>query len=145
MEFDDFEEFALTKEPIAPLRAELPSEQGPTTDDKVQKKGMSDENVGKCIDVVKTVVDMGTIQMQTDAMIKQQEENRKTIMAQAEAYVKAKAADCEIIKAETDDKVRQLEQIRLLLREFGDRNNVTFTGDQLANIVDVSLKNINNK
>ncbi|GHV30389.1 hypothetical protein FACS1894167_11160 [Synergistales bacterium] len=78
-------------------------------------------NMDKIIDIAKDIVDIEKMKVQSSAMLAKMAEDRKMLLAEAEAYVAKKNAD-------THNVVQRMRVIQDLLRDFYVHNQASASG-----------------
>jgi hypothetical protein len=79
------------------------------------------DNFGAIIDLAKNIVDIQKMQIQSEAVLAKMAEDRKMLLATAEAYVMKKDAD-------TKNVIDRMKMIQNLLRDFYVYNQNRETG-----------------
>jgi hypothetical protein len=94
------------------------------------------DNFPRIMDVVKDIVDIERMKVQSKAVLEKMAEDRKIILAEAEAYVSKKNADTKHI-------VDRMRVIQDLLRDFyiyNQKNSSGLSGDDFARIITAVIK-----
>lgn len=93
------------------------------------------DNFNHIIDLVANIVEIGRMKVQSDAVIKQMEETRKQLLAEAKAYAIKKSAD-------TDEAVRKMQVLRDMMRDFYQyNNNARLSGEDFSRIISEVINN----
>jgi len=79
------------------------------------------DNMGSIINIAKDIVDIQKMKVQSDAILAKMAEDRKMLLAEAEAYVNRKNAD-------TTNIVERMRVIQEMLRDFYSSNQKGATG-----------------
>lgn len=130
MNFSEFDEFAIVESPNKsnhPVETEKPqTPQGSTTKDKLVDATVKD--FGRIIDTVQELVRIKAMKVQSEAVLKKLEEDRKTLLAEAEAYAQKKNAD-------TKSVVDRMNVVRMMMKDFYDANNGSVTSEDFRIII----------
>lgn len=79
------------------------------------------DNMGSIIDIARNIVEIQKMRVQSEAILTKMEEDRKMLIASAEAYAMKKNAD-------TKNIVDRMKIIQELLRDFYSYNQKSTTG-----------------
>lgn len=87
------------------------------------------DNFGQILELAFNVVEIEKMKVQSDAVIKQMEESRKNLLAEAEAYARKKNAD-------TDGVIKKMQVVREMMRDFYQyNNNANLSGEDFSRII----------
>lgn len=87
------------------------------------------DNLSQILNIASDIVEIEKIKVKSEAVIKAMTENRKNLLAEAEAYVKK-------INAETDRSIQKMQIIRDLMRDFYQyNNNANLSGEDFSRII----------
>ncbi len=87
------------------------------------------DNFGQILNIASSIVEIEKKKVQSEAVIEQMAENRKNLLAEAEAYSVKKYAD-------TDSVVRKMQMVRDLMRDFYKyNNNANLSGEDFSRII----------
>ncbi|SNS70043.1 hypothetical protein SAMN05446037_101776 [Anaerovirgula multivorans] len=95
------------------------------------------DNFDKILDLAFDIVEMGKMKIQTDAIIRKMGEDRKYLLAEAEAYVMKKQSD-------TDQMVEKMNFIKDMMNQFYKHNDNKISGDEFSKIMCDIVKEIGN-
>lgn len=91
----------------------------------------------KILMIAESIVEMKKIQVQSDAVIKQMEEQRKNLIAETESYVMRKNAD-------TNDVVEKMKIVRDMMNDFyKNSGNSNISGEDFRIIISEIVTNMN--
>lgn len=132
--FDDFEDFGLIRtgrnvpQGNGRLVPDAKGVQGrmPTKGDKMTDAVR--ENFGRILDITQSMVDIKRMKVQSDAVLKKMAEDRRMLVAEAEAYAKKKNAD-------TKSVVDRMNVVRLMMKDFYDANSGSITSEDFRIII----------
>lgn len=97
-----------------------------------QNSRMSDaiaDNFGQILELASGIVEIEKMKVQSAAVLKQMEESRKNLLAEAEAYATKKNAD-------TDGVVQKMQMVRDMMRDFYQyNNNANLSGEDFSRII----------
>ena len=85
-------------------------------------------NFDRILDIASSIVETRRMQVQAVACIHMLEEKRKTLVAEAEAYVKR-------VRTETDATVNKAEVIRRMMQDYYRSGRNSLTGDEFSRII----------
>lgn len=131
MNFSEFNEFAIVESPNKsnhPVETEKPQtpQRSTTTKDKLVDATVKD--FGRIIDTVQELVRIKAMKVQSEAVLKKLEEDRKTLLAEAEVYAQKKNAD-------TKSVVDRMNVVRMMMKDFYDANNGSVTSEDFRIII----------
>lgn len=87
------------------------------------------DNFPQILNLAADIVEISKMQVQSNAVLRQMEESRKTLLAEAEAYAKKKNAD-------TDSVVKRMEIVREMMRDFYQSNGQQcLSGEEFSRII----------
>ena len=86
------------------------------------------QNFGKILDLAGDLVEIKKMKVASDAVLAKMEEDRKQLLAEAEAYVIKKNAD-------TKSVIDKMNIIRLMMQDFYQQNNQKINGDDFRHII----------
>ena len=87
------------------------------------------DNFGKILDLASNIVEIEKMKVQSEAVLKQMEESRKNLLAEAEAYATKKNAD-------TDEIIHKMQVVREMMRDFYQyNNNANLSGEDFSRII----------
>lgn len=142
---NDFDDFALNELPSVYNRNSSVSESVAQTyfpnascRDNNNSSKISQENIGKIIDVANSIVDIKRMKVQSDAVLAKLKEDRLTLLAEAEAYAKKKNAD-------TNDMVQRFALIRDMMKDFYAANTGSMTSEDFRIVITEIVKQMNSK
>lgn len=95
------------------------------------------ENFDKILDLAADIVEVRKMKVQSDAIIKKLAEDRKYLLAEAEAYVLKKQSD-------TDQMVEKMNFIKDMMDQFYKHNDNKISGDEFSKIMRDIIKEIGN-
>lgn len=93
------------------------------------------DNFGQILNLASNIVEIEKMKVQSDVVIKQMEESRKTLIAEASAYAMKKNAD-------TNQVVGKLQAIRDMMRDFYQYNNTNMTGAEFSRVISDLINNM---
>ena len=87
------------------------------------------DNFGQILDLASNIVEIEKMKVQSEAVLKQMEESRKNLLAEAEAYATKKNAD-------TDSVIQKMQMVRDMMRDFYQyNNNANLSGEDFSRII----------
>lgn len=87
------------------------------------------DNFGQILDLASNIVEIEKMKVQSEAVLKQMEESRKNLLAEAEAYATKKNAD-------TDSVIHKMQMVRDMMRDFYQyNNNANLSGEDFSRII----------
>lgn len=87
------------------------------------------DNFGQILDLASNIVEIEKMKVQSAAVLKQMEESRKNLIAEAEAYATKKNAD-------TDSIIQKMQIVREMMRDFYQyNNNANLSGEDFSRII----------
>lgn len=86
------------------------------------------QNFGKILDLAGSVIEIKKMKVASDALLAKMEEDRKQLLAEAEAYVEKKNADTRSI-------VERMNVIRLMMQDFYQQSNQQITSEDFRQII----------
>jgi len=87
------------------------------------------DNFGQILHLASNIVEIEKMKVQSEAVLKQMEESRKNLLAEAEAYATKKNAD-------TDSVVQEMQMVRDMMRDFYQyNNNANLSGEDFSRII----------
>ena len=87
------------------------------------------DNFGQILELASGIVEIEKMKVQSAAVLKQMEESRKSLLAEAEAYATKKNAD-------TDGVVQKMQMVRDMMRDFYQyNNNANLSGEEFSRII----------
>jgi hypothetical protein len=122
---DDFELVETTRLP------DITGETKPNTVSADRIVNAAADNFGTILDIVKDVVDIKKMQVQSELVLAKMAEDRKMLLAEAEVYVMKKNTD-------TKNVVDRMKMIRMLLRDFyvyNHNNTAGLSGEDFSKII----------
>lgn len=96
-----------------------------------------DINFDKILDLASDIVEMGKMKVQSDAIIQKMAEDRKYLLAEAEAYVIKKQSD-------TEQMAEKMNFIKDMMNQFYKHNDNKISGDEFSKIMRDIIKEIGN-
>lgn len=132
---DDFEIVESTRgiKPTQndPIIITKPGKPGQVVSGKDKLLGAAADNFGEILRLAEEITEIRKTKVQTEAVIKQMSEYRKTILAEAESYAMKKNADTKSI-------VDKMNVIRLMMQDFyAQSNQQLFSEDFRAVITEI--------
>lgn len=101
----------------------LPSSQNSRIGDAIA------DNFSQILDLASDIVEIEKMKVQSEAVLKQMEESRKNLLAEAEAYATKKNAD-------TDSVIQKMQMVRDMMRDFYQyNNNANLSGEDFSRII----------
>lgn len=92
-------------------------------------KGAIADNFGHILDLVSNIAEIEKMKVQSNAVLRQMEESRKNLLAEAEAYVTKKNAD-------TNSVIQKMQYVREMMRDFYQyNNNANLSGEDFSRII----------
>ena len=87
------------------------------------------DNFGNILELAANIVEIEKMKVQTDDVIRQMEEKRKDMVAEAESYAKRKNSD-------TDSVIQKMQMVRDMMRDFYQyNNNANLSGEDFSRII----------
>lgn len=134
MDFSDFDEFAMVKSGID---GHLPAVKKDGNDKPVRtnKDKLTDavtDNFGRILDIATDIANIKKMQVQSEAILKKMAEDRKMLVAEAEAYALKKNSD-------TKSVVERMNVVRMMLKDFYDANHAGVTSEDFRIIITESI------
>lgn len=86
------------------------------------------DNFGDIIRIANDLVEIRKMKVQSDAILAKMREDRKTLLAEAEAYAKRKNAD-------TTSVVEKMRVIQEMMKDFYKYNNSSMTGEDFSKVI----------
>ena len=86
------------------------------------------ENFGKILELAGSIVEIKKMKVASDAILRKMEEDRKMLLAEAEAYVEKKNADTRSI-------VDRMNVIRQMMQDFYNQSNVNISGEEFRQTI----------
>jgi hypothetical protein len=87
------------------------------------------DHFDQILDLAANIVEIEKMRMQSQAVLKQMEESRKTLLAEAEAYAIKKNAD-------TNDVVQKIQVVREMMCDFYQHNHrANLSGEEFSRII----------
>ena len=87
------------------------------------------DNFAQIVDIASNIVEIEKMKFQSEAVLRQMEESRKNLLAEAEAYVARK-------NAETDSVIRKMQIIKDMMRDFYQYNDKgKLSGEDFSRII----------
>ena len=87
------------------------------------------DNFSQILDLAFNIVEIEKMKIQSEAVLKQMEETRKNLIAEAEAYATKKNAD-------TDGITQRMQIVRDMMRDFYQyNNNANLSGEDFSRII----------
>ena len=87
------------------------------------------DNFGQILDIASSIVEIEKMKVQSDAVIRQMEETRKNLLAEAEVYATKKNADANSV-------VQKMQIVRDMMRDFYECNtNANLSGEDFSRII----------
>jgi hypothetical protein len=86
------------------------------------------QNFGKILELAGSVIEIKKMKVTSDALLAKMEEDRKRLLAEAEAYVEKKDADTRSI-------VERMNVIRLMMQDFYQQSNQQITSEDFRQII----------
>lgn len=87
------------------------------------------DNFGQILNLASNIVEIEKMKLQSEAVLKQMEESRKKLLAEAEAYAIKKNADTNIV-------IQKMQIVRDLMRDFYQyNNNANLSGVEFSRII----------
>lgn len=129
-DFSEFDEFSIMKAPVDnnKLPTNTEKNQNPTPSNRDKMVDATVENFGRIIDTVQDLVQIKKMKVQSDAILRKMAEDRKTLLAEAEAYAQKKNAD-------TKSVVERMNVVRMMMKDFYEANNGNITSEDFRAII----------
>lgn len=87
------------------------------------------DNFGEILNIASSIVEIEKMKVQSDAVIRKMEEDRKNLLAEAEAYATKKNADANGV-------VQKMQIVRDMMRDFYECNtNANLSGEDFSRII----------
>lgn len=86
------------------------------------------DNFGRILDVAAALAEIGRIDAQADAYVKSKQADREMLAQETEAYVKR-------LQAETDAKVSKAEVIRRMMQDYYNSGQQKMSGEEFGRII----------
>lgn len=87
------------------------------------------DNFGQILDLASNIVEIEKMKVQSEAVLKQMEESRKNLLAEAAAYAIKKNAD-------TDSIIQKMQMVRAMMHDFYQYNNdANLSGEDFSRII----------
>lgn len=86
------------------------------------------DNFELILNLASDIIEIKKMNVQSQAILDKMKEDRKKILAEAEAYALKK-------NAETNSIVSKMEMIRLMMKDFYENNNSNLTGEEFSNVI----------
>lgn len=130
MEFSDFDEFSIAKSEID---NHLPAEKKddnhiPARTNKDKLTDAVADNFGRILDIATDLANIKKMKVQSEAILKKMAEDRKMLVAEAEAYALKKNSD-------TKSVVERMNIVRMMLKDFYDANQAGVTSEDFRIII----------
>jgi hypothetical protein len=124
---------------IQPEVENLPDVKSTTTPSKLGNNGANDnssltitqavaQNFGKILDLAGDIAEIKKMKVASDAVLAKMAEDRKKLLAEAEAYVIKRNAD-------TKSVIDKMNIIRLMMQDFYQQNNQKINGEDFRQII----------
>ncbi len=126
MNFDEFDEFSMMK--IEKTDNTLVNQGDKTPSKGNGIGGAVADNFDKIVDLAADVVQIQKMKVQSEAVLKKMAEDRKALVAEAEAYALKRNAD-------TKSVVDRMNIVRLMLRDFYDANSGNISSEDFRIII----------
>lgn len=111
-----------------PIIITKPGKLGQVVSGKDKLLGAAADNFGEILRLAKEITEIRKIEVQTEAVIKQMSESRKTILAEAESYAMKKNADTKSI-------VDKMNVIRLMMQDFYAQSNQQLSSEDFRAVI----------
>lgn len=96
------------------------------------------ENFGQILELASDILEIEKMKVQSDAVLRQMEESRKNLLAEAEAYATKKNAD-------TNGVVQKMQTVREMMRDFYQyNNNSKLTSEDFSRIISSIVSEMGN-
>lgn len=136
MEFDDFEEFtsmSVTRKEKGELATSDTNKDNNKDKNNLPTKAdrMVDAitgNFDKILSLVGDVVEIKKMKVQSEAVLRKMEEDRKALLAEAEAYALKRNADTKSI-------VDRMNVVRMILKDFYEANDGSISSEDFRIII----------
>ncbi len=93
-----------------------------------------EDNFGQILDLVSGIVEIKKMKVQATAILKQMEESRKNLLAEAEAYAIKKGAD-------TDSVTKKMQIVTNMMNDFYKyNNNANLSSNDFSQIITSIIK-----
>ena len=129
---DDFEIVESTRgiKPTQndPIIITKPGKPGQVVSGKDKLLGAAADNFGEILRLAEEITEIRKTKVQTEAVIKQMSEYRKTILAEAESYAMKKNADTKSI-------VDKMNVIRLMMQDFYAQSNQQLSSEDFRAVI----------
>ena len=129
---DDFEIVESTRgnKPTQndPIIITKPGKPGQPVSGKDKLLGAAADNFGEILKLAEEITEIRKTKVQSDAVIKQMAEARKTLLAEAEAYAMKKNADTKSI-------VDRMNIIRAMMQDFYAQSNQQLSGEDFSAVI----------
>lgn len=129
---DDFEIVESTRgiKPTQndPIIITKPGKPGQVVSGKDKLLGAAADNFGEILRLAEEITEIRKTKVQTEAVVKQMSEYRKTILAEAESYAMKKNADTKSI-------VDKMNVIRLMMQDFYAQSNQQLSSEDFRAVI----------
>lgn len=95
------------------------------------------DNFIQILELASGIFEIENIKVKSDAVIRQMEESRKNLLAEAEAYATKKNAD-------TNGVVQKMQMVRDMMRDFYQYNNSKLTSEDFSRIISSIVSEMGN-
>lgn len=127
MKRHDFEMVTTSRRPIKVCQGEVVDP--PLVQGQSRVGAAIADNFGRILDLASDIVEIEKMKVQSEAVLKQMEESRKNLLAEAEAYATKKNAD-------TDSVIQKMQMVRDMMRDFYQyNNNANLSGEDFSRII----------
>lgn len=134
-EFSDFKIMEISDESQIPTREVLQPKQRGEVEKVAPSKIMAD-NFPKILDLAKEMLTIERRKTEIEGAVKQMEQIRLTLIAEADAYAKKKIAD-------TNDVVARFTIIRYMMQDFYAANTGSMTSEDFRAVITEIVQQMN--
>lgn len=136
---DDFEIVESTRgnKPTQkdPIIITKPGKPGQPVSGKDKLLGAAADNFGEILKLAEEITEIRKTKVQSDAVIKQMAEARKTLLAEAEAYVMKKNADTKSVVENTKVVIEKMHVIRMMMQDFYAQNQQHLSSEDFKAVI----------
>lgn len=112
----------------SPTKIAIPQNGGTSANPPQTITQAAAQNFGKILELAGSMIEIKKMKVASDAYLAKMEEDRKQLLAEAEAYVEKKDADTRSI-------VERMNVIRLMMQDFYQQSNQQITSEDFRQII----------
>lgn len=112
----------------SPTKITIPQNGGTSANPPQTITQAAAQNFGKILELAGSMIEIKKMKVASDAYLAKMEEDRKQLLAEAEAYVEKKDADTKSI-------VERMNVIRLMMQDFYQQSNQQITSEDFRQII----------